>query len=148
MTFARVAVSWQSNYKNVLSCLLQRPNILPLLKASKEFWWIQKFLQELSLKQEKYVLSCDIQNAIHLSKNPTFHSKTNHIVVQYYWIREALQMKLFSLRKIHTDDNGSGMMTKLICSRKQAKSSALPHESCARDLLVGSLPKWTHTKLK
>jgi len=52
---------------------------------------MQKFLQELGLSQEKYVLYCDSQSAIHLSKNSTFHSGSKQ--VWYHWIQDALEMK-------------------------------------------------------
>ena len=32
--------------------------------------------------------------------------------MRYHWIRQALEMKSYALEKIHTDDNGSDMMTK------------------------------------
>ena len=67
---------------------------------------MKKFLQELSLQQERYLLYYDSQSAIHLSKNPAFHSRSKHIDVRYHWIRDVLEMKLFCLEKIHTDENG------------------------------------------
>ena len=79
---------------------------------------MNKFLQELGLQQERYLLYYDSQSVIHLSKNPTFHSKSKHINVRYHWIRDALEMKLFCLEKIHTDENGSDMMTKPIPTKK------------------------------
>ena len=65
-----------------------------------------------------YLLYCDSQSAIHLNKNKTFHSKSKHIDVKYHWIRDELEMKLFCLKKIHTDENGSDMMTKPIPTKK------------------------------
>ena len=67
---------------------------------------MKKFLQELGLQQERYLLYCDSQSAIHLSKNLTFHSRSKHIDVRYHWIHDVLEMKLFCLEKIHTDENG------------------------------------------
>ncbi|RVW31340.1 Retrovirus-related Pol polyprotein from transposon TNT 1-94 [Vitis vinifera] len=52
--------------------------------ANKELLWMKKFLQELGLQQERYLLYCDSQSAIHLSKNPTFHSRSKHIDVIYH----------------------------------------------------------------
>ena len=75
---------------------------------------MKKFLQELCLQQERHLLYCDSQSAIHLNKNPTFHSRSKHIDVRYHWIRDALEMKLFCLEKICIDENGSNMMTKPI----------------------------------
>lgn len=83
-------------------------------EACKELLWMKKFLKELGHFQGKYVLLCDSQSAIHLSKNSTFHSKSKHIDVRYHWIREVLDDKLLELDKVHTDDNGTDMMTKAL----------------------------------
>jgi hypothetical protein len=79
---------------------------------------MKKFLQELSLQRERYLLYCDSQSAIHLSKNSTFHSRSKHIDVRYHWIRDALDEKLLHIEKIHTDDNGLDMMTKTLPMQK------------------------------
>lgn len=73
-------------------------------------------------KQERYVLHCNSQSAIHLTKNPSFHSRSKHIDVRYHWIRDVLDSKLLQLEKIHTDLNGSDMMTKILPKEK--------HETC------------------
>ncbi|RDX69511.1 hypothetical protein CR513_51368, partial [Mucuna pruriens] len=36
-------------------------------------------------------------NAIHLGKNSTFHSRSNHVDLRYQWIRDALDAKLLEL---------------------------------------------------
>ena len=72
--------------------------------------WMKRLLHELGVKQERYVL-CDNQSAIHLSTNPTFHSRSKHIDVRYHWIQDVLDEKLLQLEKVHTDENGSDMMT-------------------------------------
>ena len=55
---------------------------------------------------------CDNQRTIHLSKNSTFHAISKHIDVRYHWMRDALNDNLFEIEKIHTDHNGSDMLTK------------------------------------
>jgi len=80
--------------------------------------WMKKFLHELGLVQENFVLHCDSQSAIHLSKHPTFHSRSKHIEVRYQWIRDAMEMKSFVVEKIHTDNNMLDMMTKPLLREK------------------------------
>ncbi|RDX71841.1 hypothetical protein CR513_48754, partial [Mucuna pruriens] len=58
------------------------------------------------------------ESAIHLGKNSTFHSRSKHIDVRHHWIRDALDAKLLELTKVHTDDNGANMMTKMVPRRK------------------------------
>ena len=45
---------------------------------------MRKFLEELGLKQEKYVVYSDSQSTIHLSKNSVFHSRSKQIDVRYH----------------------------------------------------------------
>lgn len=79
---------------------------------------MKRFLQELGLKQQQYVLFCDNQSTIHLAKNSSFHSRSKHIDVRYHWIRDTLNDKLLTLEKIHTDDNGSDMLAKALTREK------------------------------
>lgn len=60
----------------------------------------------------------DSHSAIHLAKNSSYHSRTKHIDVRYHWIRDVVSSKLLKLEKIHTDDNGSDMMTKILPNEK------------------------------
>ena len=57
----------------------------------KEALWMRKFLEELGLKQEKYVVCSDSQSAIHLSKNSMFHSRSKHIDVRYHLTRDVFE---------------------------------------------------------
>ena len=68
--------------------------------------------------QQCYVILCDNQSAIHLARNSMLHKRTKHIDVRYHWIKYALEDKMFELDKVHTDDNGSGMLTKVLASEK------------------------------
>ena len=61
---------------------------------------------------------CDNQSAIHLGKNSIFHARSKHIDVRYHWLRDALNDNLFELEKIHTDHNGSDMLTKTLPREK------------------------------
>ena len=87
-------------------------------EAGKEMLWMMRFLQELGLKQDEYVVFCDSQSAIDLSKNSMYHSRTKHIDVRYHWIREVMEKQFLQLRKIHTDKNLSDMMTKVVTKEK------------------------------
>jgi hypothetical protein len=87
-------------------------------EACKELLWLKRFMQELGFMQQRYVVLCDNQSTIHLAKNSMFHKRTKHIDVRYHWIRDAIEDKMFELDKVHTDDNGSDMLTKVLASEK------------------------------
>ena len=78
----------------------------------------EDFIGELSIRQDEYRLYCDSQSAIHLAKNAAYHSRTKHIQRRYHWIRERVDDQEFALTKIHTDENGSDMLTKVLTPDK------------------------------
>ena len=84
MTFAGGAVAWQFKLQKCVALSTTEDKFIAITEACKEELWLKKFLQELGLKQERNVLYCDSQSAIHLSKNSTFHSRSKHIDVRYH----------------------------------------------------------------
>ena len=75
--------------------------------------------------QQRYVVLCDNEIAIHLAKNSMFHKRTKHIDVRYHCIRDALEDKMFEFERFHTDDNGSDMLTKVLASEKLKKCCSI-----------------------
>lgn len=118
ITFAGGAVSWQSRLQKCVALSTTEAEYIAITEGCKEMMWMKKFLQELGQNQESYVLYCDSQSAIHLSKNSTYHSRSKHIDVRYHWIRDVLENKLLQIEKIHTNDNGADMMTKALSKEK------------------------------
>ena len=114
ITFTGGAVAWQSRLQKCVALSTTESEFIAITEACKELLWMKKFMQELGFIQERYVLFCDSQSAIHLGKNSTFHARSKHIDVRYHWIRDVLDAKLLELEKIHTDDNGADMLTKAL----------------------------------
>ncbi|GJV43848.1 hypothetical protein Tco_1428384 [Tanacetum coccineum] len=85
-------------------------------QASKEAVWSKMLFQELEHKQEKITLFCDNHSALYLARNPSLHSKTKHIQVQYHFVREKVEEGTVDMQKIHIDDNVADYLTKAINS--------------------------------
>ena len=77
---------------------------------------MKRFLQELDLKQRDYTVHCDSQSATDLSKKTMYHLRTKNIDVRYHW---AIKEQLFQIRKIHTNENTTNMMAKVITKKKK-----------------------------
>ena len=75
---------------------------MALTHASKKAIWIRRLCAELGFKQKVVNLKCDSQSAIHLAKNPAFHSRSKYIDIQYHFIREKVDQKLNFLEKVVT----------------------------------------------
>ena len=80
--------------------------------------WLKRFLQELGLKQDGYVVNCDSQNAIDLSKNSMYHSRSKHTEVRYHWLRLVVEQQSLELEKIHTDENPADILSKVVSKEK------------------------------
>ena len=88
------------------------------VEAGKEILWMKDFIGELGIQQDEHRLYCDSQSAIHLAKNAAYHSRTKHIQRRYHWIQERVEDREFALKKIHTIENGSDMLTKVLTPDK------------------------------
>ncbi|GKV35980.1 hypothetical protein SLEP1_g44167 [Rubroshorea leprosula] len=117
-TFAGGAVSWQSKLQKCVALSTTEAEYIAATEVGKEMLWMKRFLQELGLKQKEYVVFCDSQSAIDLSKNTMYHARTKHIDLRYHWLRLVTENKQFQLRKIHTNNNVADMMTKVLPREK------------------------------
>ena len=122
-TFAGGAVSWQSKLQKCVALSTTEAEYIAATEAAKEMLWMKRFVQELGLMQDEYVVFCDSQSAMDLSKNTSYHSRTKHIDVRYHWLRDVIGKELMKLKKIHTDFNPSDMMTK-VATREKLKLCA------------------------
>lgn len=77
------AISWQSKLQRCVALSTTEAEFIAITEACKDLLWLKKFLQELGLTQERYVLFCDSQSALYLAKNQTSHSRSKHIDVRY-----------------------------------------------------------------
>ena len=117
-TLAGGAVSWVSKLQTVVALSTTEAEYMSATQACKEAVWIQGLLEELGYKQENIILFCDNQSALHIARNPAFHSRTKHIRVQYHFVREVVEEGSVDMQKIHTDENLADAMSKPINADK------------------------------
>ncbi|KAL3849434.1 hypothetical protein ACJIZ3_011316 [Penstemon smallii] len=110
-TLAGGAVSWVSKLQSIVATSTTEAEYVAATQASKKAIWLQMLLEEIEHKQENIALFCDSQSALHLAKNPAFHSKTKHIRVQYHFVREKVEEGSVGFQKIHTEDNLADVLT-------------------------------------
>ena len=117
-TLAGAAVSWVSKLQTVVALSTTEAEYMAATQACKEAIWIQRLLEELGYKQQKIPVFCDSQSALHIARNPAFHSRTKHIGVQYHFVREVVEDGSVDLQKIHTKENLADVLTKPINTDK------------------------------
>ncbi|CAN0915054.1 Retrovirus-related Pol polyprotein from transposon TNT 1-94, partial [Linum grandiflorum] len=108
------AISWQSKLQKCVALSTTEAEYIAAVEAGKEMLWLKRFLQELGLKQSEYVVFCDSQSAMDLSRNTMYHSRTKHIDVRYHWLRDVIEEQMMKLKKVHTDKNCADVLTKVV----------------------------------
>jgi hypothetical protein len=112
------AVSWMSKRQSVVALSSTEAEYMALTHVGKEAIWLRRLCMELGFELGSMEVRCDNQGAIHLAKNPAFHSRTKHIDIQYHFIREKVEKKLIQLTKVDTMKNSSDFLTKAVPSTK------------------------------
>ena len=56
ITFTRGAVSWQSKLQKCIALSIIEAEFIVITESCKEALWMRRFLEELGLRQEKYVM--------------------------------------------------------------------------------------------
>ena len=72
----------------------------------------------MGLVQQAIRIECESQSAIFLAKNHAYHSKTNHIDVQYHFVRDMVEAKRVFLVNVDTLKNVADAMTKFLSTQK------------------------------
>ncbi|CAM8972742.1 unnamed protein product [Rhodiola kirilowii] len=117
-TLGGTAISWASKLQKIVALSTAEAEYVAVTEASKEMVWLQNFLCELGKEQGGSTLYSDSQSAIHLAKNPAFHSRTKHIELKYHYIRHLLEKKILQLMKIDGSKNPADMLTKAVTLEK------------------------------
>lgn len=112
------AVSWVSKLQTVVALSTTEAEYMAATQAFKEAIWLKKLMEELGHKQEKILLYCDSQSALHIARNPAFHSRTKHIDVQYHFVREVVEDGSVDFQKVHTKENPADALTKPVNTDK------------------------------
>ena len=111
-----------------------------VIEAGKEVIWMKDFIDDLGMKRDHFLLHYDNQSAIHFAKNVVYHSQTRHIQRRYHWLREKVE-----LVKIHTNNNGSDMLEKVLTIDKlkactEDRYGGLPHTRVKGEFVVKDVP--------
>ena len=91
---------------------------MALTKAVKDGIWLQGLMDDLGIEQDFSRVHCDSMSAIYLAKNQVYHARMKHIDVKYHFVRDVLEDGDIEVKKIHTKDNPTYMLIKVISEVK------------------------------
>ena len=100
---------------------------MAMTEAIKEAIWLQGLLDELGIEQDLLKINCDSISAIYFVKNQVYHARMKHIDIRFHFIWEILDDDDIELQKIHTKENPTDMLTKVVSGVKFTHCKELLH---------------------
>ena len=84
-------VSWKSKKHKCTSQSTTEVEYVVAIVSFSNIVWFKQFLEGMKIEiKDPVVIYCDNTNAINISKNTVMHSKTKHIAIKYYFLRELV----------------------------------------------------------
>lgn len=111
--FGSNPISWSSKKQASVARSSTEAEYRSLANSAAEVLWLCKLLQELHiLLPAPPILLCDNQSTISYSSNPVFHSRMNHLAIDYNFVRELVQSKDLQVPCISTVHQVANIFTK------------------------------------
>lgn len=80
--------------------------------------WMKQQLSDYNITVKDVPSYYDNNNAIAITQNPVFHSKTKHTDIRHYFIRDRVEKRDFRIEKINTKKQVADILTKALCERR------------------------------
>jgi len=126
-TLGSTAISWKSKLQPIVALSTAESELISLTEACKEALWLCTLLNELGLPNEELqcTIFCDNQAALHLVRNPMYHSRTKHINLRFFFVREVAESGQIRFKHLPTGKMVADGLTKAACCEVQSKCARL-----------------------
>ena len=119
-------ISWSARKQATVSRSSTEAEYKALANATAEIIWVQSILKELGVRNTQApCLWCDNLGATYLSANPMFHARTEHIEIDFHFVRERVANKQLDIRFVHSRDEVADGFTKALPTRSFEDSSII-----------------------
>ncbi|GJW73363.1 hypothetical protein Tco_0132733 [Tanacetum coccineum] len=105
-------ISWQCKKQTVVATSTTEAEYVAAASCCGQVLWIQNQLLDYGYNFMNIVINIDNNSTICIIENPVQHSKTKHIEIRHYFIRDCNAKKLIQMVKIHIDHNVADLLTK------------------------------------
>lgn len=106
-------VSWTSKKQDAISLSTTKFEYIVAASNYTQVIWMKQMMKDIRVVyNEPTVIYCDNYSAINISKNPMFHSKTKHILINFHCLREKVSGKEIRQEYVSTKEQISYIFTK------------------------------------
>ncbi|XP_058784278.1 uncharacterized mitochondrial protein AtMg00810-like [Vicia villosa] len=109
-------VSWWSKKQHVVARSSTESEFRSMAHAAADVLWIQTLLKELFINCQTPQILCDNQSAVLLAHNPVMHTKTKHMEIDLFFVREKVLTKQLQVLHIPGTDQWADVLTKPLAS--------------------------------
>ncbi|RHN82782.1 putative RNA-directed DNA polymerase [Medicago truncatula] len=111
-------ISWWSKKQPVVARSSTEAEYRALAQATADALWVQTLLQELTVPFSNPTVYCDNQSAVLLAHNPILHTRTKHMEIDLFFVREKIIAKQLSIVHIPGTDQWADILTKPVSTSK------------------------------
>ena len=105
-------VFWWSKKQKVFARSSTEAGYRSLALASTEVTWIQTLLFELKVRHTTPVIFCDNMSTVSQAHNPVLHSRTKHMELDLFFVKEKFMEKSLQVIHVPTVDQYANILTK------------------------------------
>ncbi|KAL4030887.1 hypothetical protein IC575_009141 [Cucumis melo] len=111
--FGNNLVSWGFKKQSIISKSNTEAEHRCLALLETKLVWIRSLLNDLYINLPlPPILWCDYLSSVHLNANPILHSKTKHVELDIYFVRDLIQKGKLSIRHLPTTEQIADILTK------------------------------------
>nr|KYP64927.1 Retrovirus-related Pol polyprotein from transposon TNT 1-94 [Cajanus cajan] len=111
-------ISWWSRKQPVVARSSTEAEYRSLAQATSEVLWIQTLLHELRVPFSTPTIYCDNQSTVSLAHNPVLHSRTKHMEINLFFVREKVLANQLTVQHIPASDQWADALTKPLSSTR------------------------------
>nr|KYP51497.1 Retrovirus-related Pol polyprotein from transposon TNT 1-94 [Cajanus cajan] len=111
-------VSWWSKKQLLVARSSTEAEYRALAQAVTEVLWIQSLLQELKVRLNTPIVLCDNQSTVVLSHNPVLHSRSKHMELDIFFVREKVISKALVVSHIPAQHQYADLLTKALSPKR------------------------------
>ena len=114
-------ISWFNKKQNCVSLSTAEAEYIAAGSSCSQLVWMKQMLKEYNVEQDVLTLYCDNLSAINISKNSIQHSRTKHIDIRNYFIRDLVEEKVVTLEHVDIEEQLADIFTKALDAKQFEK---------------------------
>ena len=111
-------VSWWSRKQNLVAKSSTEAEYRSLAILSTEILWLQSLLSELQFEYQTPHILCDNLSTISLAHNPTLHSRTKHMELDIFFVKEKVLNNSLTVSHVPAHEQWADILTKPLSTNR------------------------------